>query len=145
MNKCAIISPPGHVFVGNIAPLGGGSRDDASVVAAVQARLRAASRDDATAPPALDVGTIEAIDAAMRGGGADDGAAPLDGGAAAAARDLEEQVEEEAAWWREAAESDVFAWGVDPASVRVRPLRSDFLTAEWGVRYHVHMTKREAP
>jgi hypothetical protein len=51
-------------------------------------------------------------------------------------------LEDEAAWWRDAAESDAFGWGVDPASVLVRPQRSARLTAEWGARYHVHMTRR---
>ena len=44
-------------------------------------------------------------------------------------------------WWTEAAESDRFGWGVDPASCRIMPLRSAALRELWGERYSVFMQR----
>ena len=48
-------------------------------------------------------------------------------------------------WWIDAAESDRFGWGVDPASVRFVPLRSGQLRKAWGERYSVFMRRDKTP
>ena len=45
-------------------------------------------------------------------------------------------------WWRACAASDEHGWGVDPDSVRIRPLDDRALIDAWGERYSVFMRRR---